>query len=312
MIEETNYHGWKALHLSTAKINLIIPIDIGPRVLHASFGEGGKPGENLFAERPEELGGTGESAWKIRGGHRLWIAPEHPQRTYEPDNRPVEVACCGEGAQETLQLSGAYEAGTGLRKRMELRVLNDSTVKVTHQLCNEGPWPVELAAWGLTVMKYGGYGVLPFNPLGSHPQDLLPRHTLIPWTYTDLSAPVWKFRTSHLGIDTVANKVPQKLGISHYPGWAAYWQEAGTFVKFNPVQPLKTYPDLGSAYETFACDWMLEMESLSPLETLQPGGVLTHVEYWGFLENLRKPETEALYTENFRPIVLHWLEHTPA
>ena len=46
-------------------------------------------------------------------------------------------------------------------------------------------------------------------------------------------------------------KAPQKLGITNYPGWSAYWLEGVTFVKFAAVIPGATYSDLGCAFETF-------------------------------------------------------------
>lgn len=311
MIEEISYHGWKALRLSTGSVNLILLKDVGPRIIHASLGDEGRLGENLFAENETERGGCEEVDWKIRGGHRLWLAPEHPLRTYQPDNSPIESLVKNDSLT-TVVLRGNRETVTGMRKSIEVGVLNETTLKVTHHLTNEGAWPVEASAWALTVMKYGGYGVIPFLPVGHHPADLLPRHSLIPWSYTDLGSPLWRFRSSHIGIETKANQVSQKLGISQYPGWTAYWQEQGTFAKFSPVQPLKGYPDLGCAYETYACDWMLEMETLSPLEQINPGATLSHTEYWGFFDSLRRPETEEIYVENFRPIIQHWLEHTPA
>jgi hypothetical protein len=40
------------------------------------------------------------------------------------------------------------------------------------------------------------------------------------------------------------------------------------------------YADLGSAYESYANQWYLEMESMAPLETIEVGGSSVHFETW--------------------------------
>jgi hypothetical protein len=65
----------------------VISRDVGPRILRLGFiGE-----RNLFAEIAGQQGGMNEDEWMIRGGHRLWIAPEEKPKTYELDNAPVEA-----------------------------------------------------------------------------------------------------------------------------------------------------------------------------------------------------------------------------
>ena len=40
------------------------------------------------------------------------------------------------------------------------------------------------------------------------------------------------------------------------------------------------YPDLGCSFETFTNADFLELETLGPLATLEPGASLTHTERW--------------------------------
>ena len=305
MIEELEYKGWNALKLSTDKVDLVIPVEIGPRILSASLRNGGT---NLFANVAEEMGGWGEDEWMIRGGHRLWTAPEHPDRSYAPDNDPIEVVRLGDSG---LELTPKPEEKTGIQKTVRIEAIGPSSFRVSHTLANIGVWPVECAAWALSVMAHGGYAVLPLPPRGEHPRDLLPNTTIIPWTYTDLSLPVWQFRDGYIGMDVSRSTVPQKLGLSYFPGWAAYWQEGGTFAKYAVVDPLARYPDCGSSFETFCNDWMIELETLSPLQILEPGKSVTHVEYWGFFSNLPKPESREVYGGAFRPAIDSWLASLP-
>jgi hypothetical protein len=230
----------------------------------------------------------------LRGGHRLWHSPEDIVRTYQPDDEPLTVAVLSKG----VRLTQPVEPKTGLVKTMAIEVLGERTIKLTHTLTNRGLWPVECAPWALTMLRPGGYGLLPLPPKGSHADgDLLPNYTLIPWTYTDLSLPVWNLHRDFIVIDVPKATTPQKLGISHYPGWSAYWNEGTTFVKFARVRPDVKYPDLGSAFETFTNGEMIELETLGAFGKLAPGESATHVEFWSVLDDLPKPNTDANFVK---------------
>ncbi len=105
MIRSTTYHGWNSLALVTDRVELIIPLDIGPRVISCSL----DGGPNLFATVKTELGKQGEKDWRIRGGHRLWHAPEVPPRNYQPDNVPI--AATKLYGSKALRVPGATPRG---------------------------------------------------------------------------------------------------------------------------------------------------------------------------------------------------------
>ncbi len=50
----------------------------------------------------------------------------------------------------------------------------------------------------------------------------------------------------------------QKLGLTNYPGWSAYWLAGTVFVKYARVVPGASYPDLGSWYEGITNGAMIE------------------------------------------------------
>lgn len=301
MISEIDYQGWQALQLKTGKAELVVPTGVGPRVLRLGF----SGQDNLFHNVAGTLGQTGGDKWNLYGGHRLWHAPEHPQRTYVPDNKAVQVQKDGE---KTIVLTGQPEAPTGMTKTVQIEALTDTTFRVHHTLKYEGLWPVETACWCLSVMEYGGYGVIPLVPKGEHPKNLLPGYSLITWPYTDYSHPVWDFHSGFIGVDSPKATVPQKLGISNYPGWSAYWQPGGTFVKAAVLDPELAYPDDGSAFELFSCDFMTELETLSPLSLLEPGDELHHTEYWALFEGFNRPDTDEVYAKELKPAVESWLK----
>lgn len=304
MIQQTEYQGWNALRLETEQSELIIPTDIGPRVISCSL----KGGGNLFTGLKDHMGGKGEKEFMVRGGHRLFHAPEHPKRTYQPDNDPIEVKNLGENGVELIQKP---EAATGIEKMMRVEAINPASYRITHRLTNHNLWPVTLAPWALSIMRPDGYAVFPFAAKLSHEESLLPNMAIVPWAYTDFSQPSWQFRTSHLGVDMSKAKDGQKMGLTNFPGWMAYWTEEGTFVKYYRVFTNSVYPDLGCKCEAYTCNWMIELESLGPMTELLPqGGFVEHVEYWGLIKGLRKPDTEKTFVEKFRPVIQNWLEHT--
>ena len=305
-IEQTEFHGWKALKLTTGQVELILTTDVGPRVISGSLNGGG----NLFATLPDHLGGKGEAEFKVRGGHRLFHAPEDPVRTYQPDNAPVEVDILEVGAR----LTAPVETATGIEKSMTVEAINPTSFRVTHKLTNRGLWPVNLSPWALSMMRPDGYAVLPFTPRLPHTAEtLLPTMSLVTWPYTDFTKPSWQMHANFLGIDVTKASGSQKVGLTNFLGWVAYWTPEGTFVKFYKTWPGAIYPDMGSRFETYTCDWMIELESLGPVVELAPqGGSVEHVEYWGFIKGLLKPDTDKIFTDKFRPVIENWLAHTPA
>lgn len=297
---ERNYHGWDSVVLASGKAEIVIPKGIGPRVVHC--GISGKA--NLFHAVKEELGRSGEPGWHLRGGHRLWHAPEVMPRTYDPDNSPVSIekSACG----QRVTFTAPQPDPSQLLKAITIEAKGNETYKLTHSITNKGQWPVQFAPWALSVIERGGIATLPLLPKGEHPRDLLPTYHLIPWAYTDFSLPQWQFRRDYLGIDTTLAGPPQKIGISNYANWVAYWQSAGTFVKAATVDPQATYPDFGSALEIFTNDFMIELETLAPLTTVEPEQTVQHVEYWGLLEDLPKPDSEAAFNGGYRKAIDTW------
>ncbi|MBS0631448.1 MAG: hypothetical protein JSS11_06010 [Verrucomicrobia bacterium] len=288
------------LTFATPALEFTVSTAYGPRVtaLRSLRGKAG----NLFLDLS---GAPRYHGYYLRGGHRLWHSPEDIVRTYQPDDLPLDVKFLSEG----VSLTQPVEEKTGLQKAIRLETPADRTVKVTHRLTNLGLWAVEAAPWALTMLRKGGYGVLPLLPKGDHAKgDLLPTYSLVPWSFTDLSLPVWQMHRNFIGIEVAKAKFAQKLGITNYPGWSAYWVDGTTFVKYAPVLRGATYPDFGSAFETFTNGAMIELETLGPIGPIAPGKTVTHVEYWTVLDGLPKPSTDKVFDGQLAPAVNAWIK----
>ena len=86
-MENVEFNGWQNnVRLANGEVELIVTQDVGPRVCRFGFIDG----PNMFAELDGQ-GGSGEEEWMIRGGHRLWIAPEEKPTTNTFVTRTVGV-----------------------------------------------------------------------------------------------------------------------------------------------------------------------------------------------------------------------------
>jgi hypothetical protein len=284
-IQRVSYGGWdNCLQISNRIVNLIVTTDIGPRIILYGF-----PGqENEMSEIKSTMGLTGGDKWRIYGGHRLWHSPEDRIRTYEPDNFPVPWKEITYGVH-TLQ---AVEPNTGIRKEMEITLSPDSTaVTILHRLTNKGKSPVELSAWSITAMAPGGKEVVPQTNKDTR---LLPNRMISLWPYTSLNDSRVYFGGKYIILRQDPQiRQPFKFGTSNEQGWAAYFNHDHLFVKYYRHNPNARYPDLGVSYETYTNDYMLEMETLSPLTMLGPSASIEHEEKWELFDNLQMPDDEA-------------------
>jgi hypothetical protein len=290
-VETVSYGGWPHnLRLANAEVEAIVTLDVGPRIIrYAPHG-----GDNLLKEVPEELGGTGEDRWVMRGGHRLWTSPEDPLRSYVPDNGP---------ASHTVQINGGpsvtattpADPVTHLERTLRLRLEDSGTgLTVQHVVTNRGKTPVTIAAWALTVMRPGGTAIIPWPPFRPHPEDhaesaedYAPGITMALWPYCRLSDARFEFGDSFLRIKQDSQATgPTKIGLGLAAGWAGYLHGDTLFLKRFPWRSSAPYPDGGCNFESYTDNALLELESLGPLTVLPPGQQLEHTEVWALATGL--------------------------
>jgi len=295
-VENTAYGGWRNCYrVTNGEVEVIVTGDVGPRVIRFGF----VGGQNLFKEFSDQLGKGREEKFQARGGDRVWKAPEDPFVTWAPDNVPVEIQVTPTG----LLAREPIEPLTKLQKEIEVSMAPSGTsVKVTHRIANQSPFPLEFAPWALTMMAQGGVVVSGFPPRGHHPANLEATNPLVMWAYTNLADPRWKFTKKYLTLrQDVNDSDPQKLGLFNPDTWAAYLLNGEAFVKRTKADPSKTYPDFGCSFETFTNRDFLEVETLGPMTKIAPGQILELVEYWGLFRNV---EPTALTDEELDRILL--------
>jgi hypothetical protein len=291
--EYAPFGGWsKNLKLSNDSIELIITLEVGPRII--SF----RPlnGKNVFKVVAEQSGKSNESDWKIRGGHRLWTAPEDFDRTvdgrsltYVLDNSPVEHRIEGEHKGRVSHMMNHPE-----KIHREIVVTLEASgpgVTVEHHVTNRGGSPLEFAPWALSVMAENGYAIIPKPPLGSHPKDFLPNQLIVVWPFSDLSDERLRLGRRVIKLSQSARR-PLKFGLRHTEKWAGYVLGDQLFLKTISLIEGADYPDMGSNFETFTNHEILELESLGPLKKVAPGETVTHVESWAVFSGVALPDIQ--------------------
>ncbi len=270
---------WKNnLHLQNDACELLITLDVGPRIL--KFGPRG--GQSVFKIFDEQVGGTEEELWQSRGGHRLWLAPESFPFSYFPDNFEVDYQVFPNGA---VTLTAPDEMPQGFTKQIDVCLDPElARVRVVHRITNVVDEPQQVAAWMLSVMAPGGIEIIPQPPMRAHPGfgpgDFTPDCTLVLWPFTDMSDPRYHFGPEFITLRQDESLGATKIGLNHGAGWVGYYLGGTLFVKRFALDARATYPDRNCNFETFTNEEILEVETLGPLTDLRPGGVLEAIEEW--------------------------------
>jgi len=283
--------------LSNGTVEVIVTTDIGPRIIRYGF----VGGDNMLAEMPP-AGKPVPEKWEVWGGHRLWTAPEAMPRSYAPDNSPIQQKPQGPNG---IRLTQPVEKITGVQKEIVVTLAPDgSDVTVLHRLTNRNLWTVELAAWGLTVMRGGGTAIVPQEPYKSHDDELLPARPMTLWSYTNLADPRWQIGPKYIRLSTNSSmKESQKVGVMNKVGWAAYALGGTLFVKRIPYEEGATYPDFGSNTEVYTAGDFIEVESLGPMRRLEPNQTAEHLERWSLFRNVQVGKTEQDVDAALKPVL---------
>lgn len=267
----------KCLSLENEKYTLMFPLDYGIRIIHFSLRDGCNVFfhdiEEAIQQEGEAFHKMGSDGWKLRGGHRLWASPEAFPRTYAPDDQPITWKETDQG----VILTSPPEPWTHLQKEIEVRFVEDE-VELIHRVTNVGAWTIEIAPWSLSVMAPGGTAVI---PQVSRDTGLLPNRNLILWPYTKMND-----ERVEWGDDAIVVKQSRdaasafKIGINHEPGLVACIYPDVTFeLRFEHIEGA-VYPDGGCSFECYTNEHMMELETLAPLDKLEPMQTAEHKETW--------------------------------
>ncbi|HEX6331700.1 MAG TPA: hypothetical protein VF129_10505 [Actinomycetota bacterium] len=266
-VETVTFEGHRGVRLERDGVAVVVTTSVGPRVL-GLVGDAG----NVLAVLPDAtLDRSDGVRFRLIGGHRLWAAPEVEEFTYQPDEAPCEVTELDGGIRVEAPVDGV-----GLVKTLEVRAANGGW-SVGHEVRNESGTALTIAPWAITQVRLGGRVVLPLPPLGEGPQA---DRSLVLWPYSDLRDPRLQFDRDEMVVDAVPAGPRLKLGAAPSTGRVAYELDGQRFEKRVSVVAGASYADRGAAVQVFLCDDFCELETLGPLERVEPGSSVTHHEHW--------------------------------
>lgn len=287
IVEEIKYKNFgNCVRISNGSIEIIVTIEKGPRIIRFSFEKGGNIFFDTWPVEEDQSVENGSDGWALLGGHRLWHSPESSLRTYIPDNYPVKWNEIENG----IKVIQDEEKWTQIIKEMEIIILEDNKVKVTHIITNRNAWPVQLAAWPISVMSAGGLEVIP-QP--NRETGFLANRSIALWPYSKMNDKRVYWGEKYITIKHIPteNKFanPFKFGINNEKGWAAYFNNNNLYIKRYYHNNSNNYTDYGSSYETFINNAYVEMETLSPTTTINFDEKIIHEEVWELHDNIAMP-----------------------
>lgn len=258
---------------TTDQYEIEVATDFGPRVSHLSL----RGSDNILADLPDAIISVGDSAnFRLRGGHRLWVAPEIPEITYQPDDEPCVVT----SSARTVRATQPATADSPIERTIEVTAAV-AGIEVVHELTNRGNEPLAVAAWAITQLAPGGTAVLPLESAKADVHGFRPNRHLVAWPYTDLS--VIDF-INDMAIVRGPCRQPFKMGTPLTAGWIAYITDGVAFVKRTSHTPGGSYVDRGASGQVYCNDQFVELETLGQLVDLHPGQSTTHTEWWEITE----------------------------
>jgi len=288
---ETRFAGYDCVRLENEVLAVWLTRSVGPRIIGLAL----QGGNNLFAEVPDlTLHCPGVGEYRLRGGHRLWYAPEDPRRTYLPDDDPPTLCQVENG----LVVTQPVERLTGIQKSLTITLPGlEARVVVDHTLHNRGQEAVELAPWAITQLRPGGVAVLPQATAPADEYGLLPNRHIVLWPYTRIHSPHLTWGDHYLFVEATMQAGALKIGFPNPIGWLGYVVADTLFVKYAAYQPQAPYFDRGSSSECYCNARFLELETLGPRLVLAPGESVTHRETWAVYAGVSFQRDEAAVQE---------------
>lgn len=267
-IKTHKIHG-EILYLENEDIRIGVALEFGLRISYLSY----KGSDNLFFEQPNDMTDlTTPDGWRVRGGHRLWTAPEGEQ-CYHPDNDRITYQLFDNG----VSIFQTKDPRINMEKTMHITFLGNSRVKIMHEIKNLSNEKCRVALWPITAVDGGGVEEICLNKQKS---GCLPTNVIATWSYTSLGDERAEFTSEKITLRHKPTSKLFKIGVGRLSAPVKYTNKGVVFTKSFDFFPEKEYTDGNVSYETYMCDHMAELESLSPLYDILPGEVRSHSEIW--------------------------------
>jgi hypothetical protein len=264
-IEKLDYKGWHDAHrISNGKIELIIVPQIGRIMSLSHVGQ-----ENILWENLQESGNIylpTQKKWINYGGYKLWLAPQS-ELGWPPDPY-IDRGCYSFDVidDQTIRLLGVIHPVKMLRLSIDIKLIHgQSELVLTHRMENHSKQSMAVSFWGVSQVKPNG------------------QISVIP---TFWQTPIWDLKLSEIkqipsqniiqrsDLYHLAHRdIPDKKKVYFFLENAVmtYDWDGYRFIKqFDPYQRF-AYPEADSNFEVYFCPQYIELETVSPLITVDPG-----------------------------------------
>lgn len=253
--------------MTDGKIDVGIALDFGIRILHLSCAGM----ENLYYQQPADLSdgfGT-KDTWKLRGGHRMWLAPEG-EHSYHPDDDPVDYESLPNGVIVTQKPDPLQN----LVKSLTITFAEDGAVVLEHSFRNVGDKSITGASWGVNTLAGYGTATIGFSGEGGY----VPTRTVSLWGTTNLHDSRIQFTQDSITATHAPSPDYFKIGVYSKEGKAVFQNKGQQLTLAYDVPPMDTLPDGGCNFELYMGNVFMELEVLGIRKEIAPGESATHTE----------------------------------
>lgn len=132
-----------------------------------------------------------------------------------------------------------------------------------------------ISAWGLTVMDKGAVATI---PLSEENTGFLPNRNVVFWSYDDINDSRIEIAQKYIKVRQTDKKEAIKIGTYTKSKVGVVVNGMNFSIYVEPKEG--NYPDYSCNVECYTNNFILEIETLSPLKVLRPDETLTHTEYW--------------------------------
>ena len=277
-ISTTRFAGHEAIRIDAGRVSLVATTSVGPRILGLLT----EDGRNHFAELPDmTLDCPGSDPIHLRGGSRLWAAPEDPRFTYRPDDDPVGV----EEVDDGVRLITRPDPVSETYREISIRVTGPERFSFDYRVINRAEHPQRLAAWAITMMKPLGRAFLPVLTDDFDAGGFQGQRNVVLWAYSRNDDPRYVIHDGALEVRSAVMAdgpldVPFKVGTSMRRGWTAHYRDGLLLVKYAGHDEAGDYADMGASGQLYSHGDFTELETLGPLTDLDPGDAAEHHEDW--------------------------------
>ena len=280
IVREEQYENYgKVLYIANGKQEMRVTLDLGPRVI--SYNLIGY--KNMFCNDLSRVSNMTDKefldiygkdkVWYLYGGHRFWISPED-YSTYYPDNDPVTYKQQG----NVFTFTPPIQEVRGWLCEVEITFDEvEAKASVRHILTNKSEETKKGSIWALSVTAEGGRAIMEQSKVET---GFLPNRTFVMWDYTNPADDRFHVDKDYYALQQKNVPTPFKIGVNNVKGSVITINNGCIFKKtYSHIQNAE-YPDGGCSTELYTCNFMLEVESLSPLYTLKPEESAEHTENW--------------------------------